>query len=368
MNTKRFFIIALILFILAGGSLVAYNFFLKDKGGPAPKNGDGELNLKPKLISQERIFAPTISENGQTIKYYAVSNGKVLQSTFDGSDTETISNVSLAGLVKIIWSPDKKKVISFFDKQGTITKYFYNYSTKTNVGLNGSIKGVTWSPDSQKIAYQYQSADGSNNNVSVANPDGTNWKNIFQTRLTDLVMEWPSPGKISARSKPSGTSKGFLFTLNSQSGEFSKVLDNIYGLSVKWSGDGQKLIYQETDKDGKNLKLYSAQSDASQLKEMPLITLPEKCVWSGDNQYIFCAVPQKITENAVWPDDYFMGKIAIRDDFYMVNLATNEKTKIAQSTDEQSFDAQDLLLSPQEDYIFFINRKDGFLYSIKLEL
>jgi len=162
--------------------------------------------------------------------------------------------------------------------------------------------------------------------------------------------------------------KGSLYAVEASSGNFTKILENLYGLSVAWSPDGQKMIYQTTDQNGKNLKLYVANADGSQQKELPVQTLAEKCAWSLDNQTLFCAVPQELSAYAVWPDDYFMARVAISDDFYIVNIDSLAKTKIAGSDTTQSIDAQNLILAPGGDYLFFINRKTHLINVIKLEL
>ncbi|KKS65976.1 MAG: hypothetical protein UV36_C0038G0004 [Parcubacteria group bacterium GW2011_GWC2_42_6] len=94
--------------------------------------------------------------------------------------------------------------------------------------------------------------------------------------------------------------------------------------------------------------------------------MADKCVWSKDGVTIFCALPQKMTTNAVWPDDYYKGLVVLEDDFYKIDLSASTKTKIAGSSTETGYDAQDLFLSPKEDYLFFVNKKDGLLYSLKL--
>jgi len=370
MNPKKLFIAVLVLLILAGGTLFFYNFYFKkwaepsqDQGNQTPK----EYSFKPKPITQEAIFAPAIDEDGRTIKYYTAQNGHVFKVSFDGSSLEPVYLTDLPDLVKITWSPDKTKVIGIFDSQNTIKKNVYDFNTKTVSWLNENIKWIDWSPDSQRIVYQFQTGDKQKNSISIANPDGSQWRDIFQTRLENLVVEWPVPDKISLRNVPSGTSPGSLFVIDPDSGSLNKILTDFYGLSVKWSPDGQQILFQSTDEKGKNLKSLVAPASGSQPRELPLTTIAEKCVWSADSINIFCAVPQIISANAVWPDDYFSGRLIIKDDFYIINSATLEKTKIASSDDIQSFDAQNLVLSPQEDYLFFINRLDGFLYSIGIK-
>jgi hypothetical protein len=60
--------------------------------------------------------------------------------------------------------------------------------------------------------------------------------------------------------------------------------------------------------------------------------------------------------------------IATNDSFYKINLEAGSKEAIFQpGENDKSYDVSDLFLSPKEDYIFFTNRKDGMLYSLKLE-
>ena len=371
MKAKKIFIIVLVLFLLASGALVIYNFVIK-KAGNAPAKRETtfpetELSLKIKSISKEGAFALAIGEDNKTIKYYLEKSGLVMSSAFDGSNLKSLSTNELPGLSEIIWSPDRKKVIGIFSSI-TPKKYFYDFQTEKSVLLNESIKSIAWAPSSEKIVYHYETSDGQYDNISTANPDGSAWRAIFQTRLTDLVVKWPAADKIYIFNKPSGLSKGSLFAIDPILGNFSKILSDLYGLSPKWSPDGQKMIYQTTDQNGKNLKLYIAQADGSQQKEMPIKTLVEKCVWSSDNETLFCAVPQQLSEHAVWPDDYSLARVSVSDDFFIINTGSLQKTKIAGSDTSQSFDTQNLILSPSGDYLFFVNRKNDLIYNIKLEL
>lgn len=371
MSVKKILVIFIILLILAGGALVIYNFVIKKTGNaPAQRQAafpETELNLKISVLNKEKAFALSIGDDDKTIKYYLEKNGLVFSSAFDGSNSQALSTNELPGLSEVIWSPDKKKVIGIFSGI-TPKKYFYDYQTKKSVLLNESIKSIDWAPSSQKIVYHYETSDDQYNNISIANPDGSNWRAIFQTRLTDLVVKWPSPDKIYIFNKPSGLTKSSLFAIDSNSGNLSNILSDLYGFSPKWSPDGQKILYQATDQNGKNLKLYVAFSDGTQQKELPLQTLAEKCVWSLDSQTLFCAVPQQLSEHAIWPDDYSLARVSVSDDFYIINTGSLQKTKIAGSDTSQSFDAQNLILSPSGDYLFFVNRKNELIYGIKLEL
>jgi len=395
MSTKKILIIAAVLLIVVIGALLVYNFYFKTSptgtspsptgslpagrittsalptsGGqanPTPSSSNTSLaSLKLKPISQSSIYAATIGEDGNTVKYFRRNDGHVLQSDFNGLNIKEISSVTLTGLTGAVWSPDKQKVIGLFSDNNQTKKYFYDYANNKSSLLDSTTGYVSWSPDSKKIAYQYVPANGEQNTISVADPDGTNWKNIFKTRLDNLIVEWPAKDKISLRTRVSGLAQGLLYALDPTTGDFNRILSDFYGFSAKWSPKADKLLYSFTTSRGKNPSLTLADSSGANTKDLKLSGLADKCVWSMDDRTIFCALPQSISSNAIWPDDYYKGLVILSDDFYKINMETNEKTKIAGSDQQFSYDAQDLFLSPKEDYLFFTNHADGLLYSLKI--
>src|SRR3989344_3668760 len=368
---KKTLIILIILLVLVAGTLVVYNFFFKKEAAPVVTEELPEEKITPsptakiKPISQEPVLAPTI--DNQKIKYYLANNGNVFESNFVGSDLERLTSNALQGLKYIIWAPNKTKVIGIFEKDGEVKKYFYDYQTKKSALLNQNIQWLTWSPDSRQIAYQYYNPQTQENYISLADPDGSNWQNAFKTRIKDIIVEWPKKELISLRTRPSGLAQSELYTLNPQTSAFQKVLSGIYGLSALWSPSGEKFIFSQTNSDGRNLKLKITNKNGEAPKELNVLTLPEKCVWSQDERYAFCSVPSALPPQAILPDDYYKETFSTADDFYKINTETNQKTLLIEPEQmESDYDATSLLLSPQEDYLFFVNKKDGLLYSLKL--
>ena len=122
-----------------------------------------------------------------------------------------------------------------------------------------------------------------------------------------------------------------------------------------------------TDAFGKNPKIALTDEKGEKNKNLNLAGIVDKCTWSKDGYTVFCALPLEIKGSDIWPDDYYKGLIILNDAIYKINLETDEKTKIAGSLDQIGLDAQELFLSPKEDYLFFINKKNGLLYSLRLQ-
>ncbi len=383
MSLKKILIILIIILVIVIGALVVYNLLSDkepasspddDSAGQIPTSGqttdsttDSSIKGRLTVISQEPILSPVT--NGKKVKYYSISNGNVFESNLDGTELTRISSIILTNLIKAVWSPQKDKVIALFNENGLIKKYFYDYNTKISTPLSGDTRWVTWSPSQDKIAYQYYNSQTENNNISIANPDGSDWQNIFQTRMKDLIVEWPSLNKVSVRTKPSGLVESIVYTIDPTTNDFKKIINETYGLTVLWSPLGNKILYSETNNQGKNLKLKIADLENQTISELNIATLAEKCIWSQDNRTIFCAVPKNIPSNTVLPDDYYKEKVSFNDDFWKINLETEELTKIFEVQglgQTASYNVKELLLPPLENYLLFINQSDNLLYSLKL--
>jgi len=372
MTTKKLIILAIIVIGLAAGSYLIYHFYFAQSS--EEKSNGNEISITPTNtrdifpLSKEKVLSPSIDESKQKIKYYSKENGNIYRVNFNGTELSKISAANLAGIVSLIWSPDKNKVLGTFQQNDSIKKYLHDYQNGKDTVLNDSIGQAAWSPDGAKIAVQsYDSASGTNT-ISTANADGNGLKAVFQTRLKDIILEWPTIDKISIKTPVSGLSDGLVLTVNPDDGTFKKIINGLFGLNIKWSPLGDKFIYSTTSSDGKNLNIFSASQNGENSKALRISTLVEKCVFSKDDRTIFCAVPQKLSGNAVWPDDYYKGLTSVSDQLFKINLDTGEKTLLfSPDPAGKSYDASNFFLSPQEDYLFFINRKDGMLYGLKVE-
>lgn len=384
MPSKKIIIVVTIIIALIIGTLLSYSFLLKKtaptSSAPSATSTVNELGnsvevfsptatitpAKIKLLSQEPVLNAIIDNN--TVKYYSALNGNVFRSGFDGSGTTIVSSDILPNLINVIWSPiDKTKIIAFFEEENQIKKFFYDFKNNQSKQLDENIRYVNWSLSENKIVYQYYNSQSGFNNISIANPDGSGWKNIFETRIKDLIIEWPSANVLVLRTKPSGIAQSIAYTIDTSGKNFKKIIDNTYGLTTLWSPKGDKILYSETNGQGQGLKLKLMNIADQTTRQLDFATLPEKCVWAKDNINIFCAVPKVIADKAILPDDYYKDFIEFSDNFYKINLNTGQKTLLLEPDASTALNTSKLLLNENEQYLIFVNKKDGALYSLKLQ-
>jgi len=330
-----------------------------EETGPSPE-------LKVRAISKERVLAPTLSSDKLKVIYYSPIDGLLWESSFDGTGLTQVTQEPIKNLFDVIWSPNKKEIISVhYNPDETVLKYYRGLETGAQSFLNSKRREISFSPDGKKIVYQFFDESTGENYISIADPTGANWQNLAQIKIKEVNLDWGEAG-ISFYEKSSGLTPSSLFLLNPLTKSITKVLSEIYGFSAKWSPQGDKILFSKTNDKGKNIYLYVASKEG--VEQTPIGPgLVEKCVWSNDNRTLYCAVPKNIDSAEVLPDDFYKGKFISNDEFWKINTETGEKINLLENERiDYEFDAVSPFLSPLEDYLFFVNKNDGLLYSIEL--
>lgn len=382
---KKIFIISsvLLLAILAFGGIYYFAFQEKtpktakedekketaklvEQKQEAPKSQPGE---KIKALTEEAAIAPTITEDGNKIKYYDRSTGKVYEISFSGTGKRTISDTNLSGLTKVIWSPEKDKVISIFDKNGAAERYFYDYDKKGGVKLKDGMEYIVWTNLGDKIIYKYYDSKTKKRSLSIADPDGNDWKNLADVAWRDiLIAPVPQTSLVSFWNPPNGFEETNLQTIGIAGGEAKTVFSKKFGADYLWSPNGQKALISSAETKGSSkVTLATINSNGGEYQNLNIPTVASKCVWAKDNKTLYYALPGSIPEGSVMPNDYQNKKFYTRDSFWKADTTTGKKDRIVELNEiAQNFDAAELFLSPSEDKLFFTNRADGKLYGISI--
>jgi hypothetical protein len=154
-----------------------------------------------------------------------------------------------------------------------------------------------------------------------------------------------------------------MYEVDTGTKNFSRVLGPINGLTTLTSPNGKLTLYGDD-----NLSLYLYHNDTKTSDLLGIKTLPEKCVWGSGNDVIYCAVPKTIS--GTYPDDWYQGTISFSDQFWKIDAKTENTTLLfdpSTITGGEEADGIKLATDTGENYLFFVNKKDSYLWEYALK-
>lgn len=316
-------------------------------------------------LSDVAAISPTISSD--RVLYYSKTNGNVFSTDFEGKSKDTITNIFIPNLITTVWSFDKSNAINIYKENELIKKVLFNFNSQKATQIDSRIKFVNFAPNENKIVYQFIDQSLNTNKIAISDPSGLNWKSLQSIRMEDVKLFWPKNDTVAILTSPSGLAKGSLLTTNPDNGNaLNKIISEVFGLTVRFSPDGNTILYSQTDQYGHNPTIYTIK-DGELPDKANINTISDKCAFSVTNN-IYCAVPSKINGSLVLPDDFYKNTANFSDIFFKIDASNNRSAAIFNPADfKYDFNASDLIVSPDENYIIFINKRDGLLYSIKIK-
>lgn len=306
------------------------------------------------------VISPSLNKNEDKILFYKKDGGDLYSSDFKGAKLEKISNLTILGLVEAVWSPARDRAAVFYLDQETL-KAFLHIGTSSIAILPQDIKSFSWSPDGRSLVYLLPKDDKLS--LIIGDSSGKNTRTAYSTSLLDAKISWVSSDKIMFSTAPSGLAPSFIFSFSRASGDFVKLFGPFLGLTSFWSPDGSRALISTTGSGGKNLKITVGDSAGKTQFDPGVKTIADKCIWSGSKE-AYCAVPKNIFPETVWPDDYLQGAVNTQDSIVHLNLDKKETREIF---NQENFDISNLIVSKNKDYLFFVNRLDGMLWTLKMK-
>lgn len=349
-----------------------------------PRPTSGAFQWSETLPSKETL---------RHIRFVDRATGHVHDTTTNSIETTKISNTTLPRVYEAHFSNKDSFLGRFLDDRNEeiIKTYFVSLkentvktgtstSTSTPVQIQNTpkmsignyleenIKEVSFSPQRNKIIYSiYENNGGS---ILISNSNGTNKRKVFSSALREWLLSWSTETNAIISTKPSGFANGFAYTLNTASGEITKLVGNVAGLTILPSPKNPNSFLVGTG--GGSVSLSFLKKNTASDDQLLVIsrTLPEKCVWSNkDSDIVYCAVPANIP-TGVYPDDWYQGSTSFNDTIWKINVNTAQTNLVVIPEREVSeiLDIINLELSNNDSYLTFLNKKDLSLWGYQIEL
>lgn len=332
-----------------------------------------ELSTRP---AAGAVAFATSSPDSPFVHFIERGTGNVYEVAPANSTERRLSNTTIPKIEEALWNGAGTTVIARYSGDGGDSIKTYSASlvapksggqtegTLVGAFLTDNITAVAKNPDQNKLFYLLPNSVGSTGIVSEF--DGTRRNQIFDSPLSDFLVDWPTPTLVALTTKPSAGVPGVLFLLNTKTGVLTEAISGVNGLTASVSPTGNLALYSESAGQSVSLKIYSFKDGSTQ--ETAVSTLPEKCVWSkNDPTVLYCSVPSYLPAGN-YPDDWYKGVVSFSDDIWKIDSATGAGKLLARLKQNagQDIDGTNLFTSPKEDYLFFTDKKDFHLWSLRL--
>jgi len=222
--------------------------------------------------------------------------------------------------------------------------------------LPNTIYAVSPSPDGKEIAYLDRK--GTITNIMISTPDLKKPRKVISLHILDSEILWSGANTLLLLEKPSAITTNSAWAVNTKNGTMERIaqangliISSSLSGGLRFSIEGNQRKLELTSPDGKEV-----------VSQLPFITLPQKCTF--DAKYLYCAVPQNLSNNVVLPDDYLKKAFYSLDTIYKYNLTSGDIEELFSSYELEAVDAVDLEVDG--GVLYFLNRYDSFVYSLDI--
>ncbi len=316
------------------------------------------------------------TEFATAVRYVAQATGNIYETFADNLDERRFSTITVPKVHEAYFGNGGQSVVMRYLKAdnktiatyiGALPKELLGGDTVSIDQVNGNflpdnITDVSISSDTSKIFYLFNS--GENTIGTTAGVLGDAKTQVFDSPFNEWLTQWPNTSVITLTTKPSGGVPGYMYAVNPVKKDFNKILGGINGLTTLTAPDGKSVLYGDN-----NLNLVVYNTDTGNTMPIGVKTLPEKCVWDSGSHALFCAVPRNI-DQALYPDSWYMGEASFSDQIWEIDTDTGATTMVLDPMsieNGEDMDAIKLDLDSNENYLFFINKKDSTLWEFNLK-
>lgn len=238
-------------------------------------------------------------------------------------------------------------------------------TTGAEYGVNATdLRGAITSPVLSGTSLAYVLKDAGT--IGISGFAGEKPTNIYTSAFTEWQLAWVGTN-LALTTNASRTADGFAYLLNTKSGGLTKLLGPLTALTTNISPDGSRIVYSFITTTATSFNVLNIKTKTTS----PILptTLAEKCTWSTKKtSVIYCGTPiggVSIGE----PDDWYQGITHFTDQLWKFDTSTGIAELLAEPKKafNQNLDVYKPMLSPNEDYLIFMNKTDLSLWTLKLD-
>ncbi|MBL1434140.1 hypothetical protein COB87_001015 [Candidatus Wolfebacteria bacterium] len=293
------------------------------------------------------------------VQYVDKQTGHVFSYSPEENVSERISNTTFPGIQEVGWFTDPNKLVfRYINGDGEIETYLGEI-------VDGSLVGSYLDIDLPST----QTSDNSLLTVSstdrgsegfILNNEGREERSSFETNLLSFTVPVFAESFVAVLTKPASSLAGALYFYENETQQ--RILGNKNGLTALPNKTGDYVIFSESTDRSFMSSIYSRET--GDMRPLPLSILPEKCVWASETT-AYCMVPE-IVPPANYPEHWYQGYVSFNDSLWRIFVDEGSAQAIAFFDESGPFDGINLSIDSDEEYLTFINRRDGSLWGFDL--
>ncbi len=308
---------------------------------------------------------------GSLVRYIEKATGHIYEVELFSPNKSRISNTTIPVVYDAVWGNKNTSLITRYLRDDNMTVDTYSITLK-NVSstTDNTITGIPFPAQISDVSafgatMFYLEQNEAFSAGYTSNFDGSKRKQVWSSPIKELNSQFVNERTVALTTKPYPNVNGYLYLVDTTSGNVKNVLRDIPGLSALVSPDLNQILYLRQNSSA-FLSIFNQKDKLDQ--EIDFSTFPEKCVWSKkDTNTIFCAVPGGfIGQNGM--TNWYKGLVSYVDSIYKYNIKDRTSTLLSNLEDDSSeeIDVVKPLLTENEQFLIFINKKDNTLWSLDL--
>ena len=336
----------------------------------APVNSENFKQSLRKISSEPVAGAGTLDiKSGTIVRYVEKATGHIYEVELFSPKHERISNTTIPLTYDALWGNKNNSLVARYLNSDDAQVESYYLTLNNSSSTENTLKSIALPKNIEDVSsfganffYLVQNTNSSTGYVSDFN--GKN-KMIWSSDIKELTTQFVNSKIVALNTKPAQKISGYLYFVDTATGQNRRILGDISGLTTLSDPLGEKIALLSQD-DSVRFMFYTVKTKA--YVDINPITFPEKCVWSKkDTNVLYCAVPKDyISGNSLI--SWYKGLISYSDDIWKYDLKNNVSTIVGELSKASLVDIDVIkpVLSENEQYLVFINKKDNSLWSLDL--
>ncbi len=348
---------------------------------PSLPLSNGEVNAKSSSSSltltkgegqgggaKSPVAPKVLTEKSLSVEWVESATGHVFSLFMDKTEPEEMSNTTIPGIHDAHFDATGENVVlRYLNENNSIETFLGHITTELKgIFLPSNIYDISVSPKGDKFFYLFNPVADRTVGI-ISDFTGTKKSQVFDSVFSEWLSSFISEKSIQITTKASSDINGYSYSINPTTKSFTKLLGGVPGMTALASPDGKYIVYNQGSKN--RMGLYLLDTKTNESKDLQLSGAPEKCVWSKDSLYVYCAVP-KFLPNGEYPDVWYQGLVNFTDEIWKINISNNFFELVLKPSEitGKSLDIINMFTDADQKFLFFTNKTDSTLWSFDLSV